>query len=99
MEHAKIKIVISDMYDTNVTITHAPFKSAMDKVDTFHVIILLTIGINMFLTCIMNHPANKQTPLYYFMKKIWKLFIGHANHLPDKFCAYKRLVKCFIISN
>lgn len=95
IERAKVKIVISDMYDAYSTITRAYFKSAIHIVDTFHVIRLLTNTVNVLRTRTMNLHADKQSPLYNFMKKNWKLFLGRAYHVPNKFYTYKKTGQMF----
>jgi transposase len=89
-ELAKVKFVISDMYDAYATITHHYFKNAVHIVDLFHVIRLLTTAINQLRVRTMNLYATKGTAVYNFMKQHWKLFLCRTNKIPDRFYTHQK---------
>ena len=91
----KVKIVVSDMYDSYSTITSHYFKAAIHIVDMFHVIRLLTTAINVLRVRTMNLMTDKNSPEYNFMKKNWKLFLCRWNKVPDRFYTYQKTGQMF----
>ncbi len=90
IERAKVKFVISDMYDAYATVARHYFKNAVHIVDLFHVIRLLTTAINQLRVRTMNMHAIKKTAEYNFMKQHWKLFLCRTSKVPDKFYTHQK---------
>lgn len=86
----KVKYFISDMYDAYSTICHCYFKKAIQIVDLFHVIRVLTTAINQLRVRTMNTEVSKGSPEYNFMKSRWKYFICRTSKIPDKFYTHKK---------
>lgn len=94
-ERKKVKIVISDMYDSYSTIARHYLTSAIHIVDMFHVIRLLTTAINTLRVRTMNFMTDKKSPEYNFMKKNWKLFLCRTSKVPNRFYTYQKTGEMF----
>jgi transposase len=95
LERNKVKIVISDMYDSYSTIISHYFKSTIHIVDMFHVIRLLTTAINILRVRTMNLMTDKKSPEYNFMNKNWKLFLCRWSKIPDRYYTYQKTGQMF----
>lgn len=83
-ERENVKFFVSDMYDGYETLRRKYFPGAVHIIDLFHIVKLLTQCVNSVRTSAMK-KADKDTDIYRFMKKFWRLFLERTEDIPDKY--------------
>ncbi|OPZ34518.1 MAG: Transposase [Tenericutes bacterium ADurb.BinA155] len=88
-ERARVKWLVSDMYDEYASVCRLFLPAATLAVDRFHVVVQLTNAINAIRTRVMR-GWEKGTPEYNFMKSHWREFLRRGAEISPKWYANQR---------
>lgn len=82
-ERARVKYVVTDMYDEYAAMARRWMPNATVVVDRFHVVKQLTEAVNSLRVAAMA-KADGEPRLRQFMKSRWKCFLCRSKDIPNK---------------
>ena len=87
-ERARVKVLVTDMYDEYAHLARRWLPNARVVADRFHVVKQLTEAANRIRVAAMSRN-DKDTLAYNFMKSKWRLFLMRRGDMPDKYYTRK----------
>lgn len=87
-ERAKVKVLVTDMYDEYAALARKWLPNARVVADRFHVVKQLTEAVNSLRVAAMSRNE-KDTAAYGFMKSKWKLSLMRKRDVPDRWYTRK----------